>query len=151
MLKELLLYSAGSFFGTIGFAMLARAPRRTWIPSGFNAVLVYLVYWLVPLTGLSEYTGVFFGALLGSILGHFCARKMKMINTIYLMASIVPVVPGLGLYRMMASMGQGMTNQGISEGVHAMIIIAMTALGLAMGSFLDRIIHRKHPDYRKPV
>ena len=60
------------------------------------------------------------------------------------MSAIVPVVPGLGLYRMMASLGQGQMSQGASQGVQAMIIIAMTALGLVMGSFLDRLIHDKN-------
>ena len=142
--SEALRYLAGSFFGTVGFAMLARVPRRAWLASGVIASLVYLVYWQLPWMGISEYLAVFCGSFLGSILGHLCARRMRIINTVYLMSAIVPVVPGLGLYRMMASLGQGQMSQGASQGVQAMIIIAMTALGLVMGSFLDRLIHDKN-------
>ena len=143
--QDALRYLLGAFFGTVGFDMLARVPRRAWVPSGVIASLVYLVYWLLPLTGVSEYMAVFCGSLLGSILGHVWARRSKMINTVYLMSSIVPVVPGLGLYRTMASLGQGRTTQGANQGIQAMIVIAMTALGLVLGSFLDRQIHdRKH-------
>lgn len=143
MLTEALKYLLGSFFGTVGFDMLARAPRRAWVPSGLIAALVYLVYWLLPMAGVSAHLAVFCGSLLGSILGHFWARKSRMINTVYLMSSIVPVVPGLGLYRMMASLGQGATERGANQGIEAMIIIAMTALGLLVGAFLDRLIHEK--------
>ena len=133
----------GAFFGAVGFDMLVRVPRRAWLPAGLIASLVYLVYWLLPLAGVSEYLAVFCGSLLGSVLGHFSARKMKIINTVYLMSAIVPVVPGLGLYRMMASLGQGQTAQGANQGIQAMIIVAMTALGLVMGGFLDRLVHEK--------
>lgn len=149
MIGKALLYLAGAFFGTVGFAALTRVPRRTLLPAGIIAALVYLVYWLLPLAGLSEYTAVFLGTLLGSILGHTCARKMRVINTVFLMAAIVPVVPGLGLYRMMASLGQGHMAQGGREGVQAMIIIAMTALGLILGSLSDRTLHRQGINHRK--
>ena len=141
--QDALRYLLGAFFGTVGFDMLARVPRRAWLPSGLIASLVYLVYWLLPMTGVSEYMAVFCGSLLGSILGQLWARRSRMINTVFLMSAIVPVVPGLGLYRTMASLGQGHITQGASQGIQAMIIIAMTALGLVFGSFLDRQIHHK--------
>ena len=140
---DLLRYVPGAFFGAVGFAMLTRVPRRALLPSGLIAALVYLVYCLMTMAGISEYAAVFCGCLLGSILGHVCARRMRIINTVYMMAAIVPVVPGLGLYRTMASLGQGQMHQGASQGVQAMIIIAMTALGLIMGSFLDRMVHHQ--------
>ena len=142
--SEMFFSLFGAFFGTVGFGVLTRIPRRALLPSGGIAVLVYLIYLLLPETGLSEYTAVFCGALLGSILGHLCSRRMRIINTVFLMSAIVPVVPGLGLYRMMACLGRHQLVQGAGEGVHAMIIIAMTALGLVMGNFLDRLIHERN-------
>jgi len=140
---DALKYLVGSFAGTVGFSWLCRSPRRSWLPSGLIAALVYLIYWLLPMTGLSSYLAVFCGSLFGSVMGHLCARRMKMINTVFLMASIVPVVPGLGLYRMMAFLGQGNVTRGAEEGLQAMIIIAMTALGLVIGGVPDRVIHHR--------
>ena len=143
--EEIIRALVGSFFGTLGFAWLVHAPRRSWVPSGLIAALVYLLYRLLALAGAAEPLAVFCGALFGSLAGQLCARKLKMISTVFLMASVVPVVPGLGLYRMMASFGQGQTALGADLGIRAMIIIAMTALGLAMGSFLDRSLHSRRP------
>ena len=142
MMVQALLYLAGAFFGTVGFAVLTRVPRRTLLAAGGIAAAVYMVYWLLSLAGLSEHTAVFCGTTVGSVLGHLCARKMREINTVFLMSAIVPVVPGLGLYRMMDSLGRGQMAQGAAQGVQAMIIIAMTALGLIMGSLSDRTIHK---------
>ena len=134
---------AGAFFGTLGFVCLVRAPRRAWIPAGMIAALAYLADWLMIYFGVSEPLAVFFSTLMGSLMCHLLARKMKMINTVFLMAAIVPVVPGLGLYRMMEAFGSGQTAAGADKGVDAMIIIAMTAVGLAMGTFIDHILHRQ--------
>jgi uncharacterized membrane protein YjjB (DUF3815 family) len=68
---------------------------------------------------------------------------MRIINTVFLMSAIVPTVPGLALYRMMAAFGQGETAQGADLGIQAMITIAMIALGLMMGNFLDRLLHQR--------
>ena len=56
---EVLRYLLGSFFGAIGFALLTRVPRRALLPSGLIAALVYMVYWLFPMMGISEYMAVF--------------------------------------------------------------------------------------------
>lgn len=145
LLEEILRALVGAFFGTLGFAWLVHAPRRAWIPSGLVASLVYLLYRLLALWGIANPLAIFCGSMLGALAGQFCARRLKIISTVFLMAAVVPVVPGLGLYRMMAYFGQGETALGADQGIQAMIIIAMTALGLAMGSYVDRSLHRHRP------
>ena len=132
----------GAFFGTVGFAMLVHTPKRAWFVSGLIASLSYLLYWLVTYLGLPDPMAIFIGSLFGSLVGLLSARLMKIIGTVFLMSAVVPVVPGLGLYRMMASFGRGETMLGADLGLQAMITIAMLALGLSMGSFVNRIIHR---------
>ncbi len=133
----------GAFVGTVGFAMLVHVPKKSWLPSGIIAVLSYLVYWGLTQAGIPDPMCIFVGSLFGSLTGQVCARKMKTIGTVFLMSAIVPVVPGLALYRMMAYIGQGETAAGADLGIRAMITIAMIALGMSMGSFVDRVIQHK--------
>ena len=140
---EVFRYAAGAFFGALGFAWLVHAPKRSWLVSGLIAAAAFLLYWFLTRYGLSDPLSVFCGAWFGSMAGHLAARWMKIINTVFLMSAVVPVVPGLGLYRMMAYFGQGQTAMGADLGVQAMITIAMIALGLMMGSFLDRVLHHR--------
>ena len=65
---------------------------------------------------------------------------MKIIGTVFLMSAIIPVVPGLGLCRMMEAVGQRQFAAGAETGVSAMITIVMIALGLGAGAFTDRVI-----------
>ena len=143
--EQLLRAIFGAFFGTVGFAMLVHAPKRSWLVSGLIASLSYLVYWLLTYFGAADPMAIFVGALFGSLCGLLAARRMKMIGTVFLMSAIVPVVPGLGLYRMMAALGQGNISSGVSIGVQAMITIAMIALGLGAGAFIDRLLWSRGP------
>ena len=141
-LTGLLRALAGSFAGTVGFAMLVHVPKKSWLPCGLIAALSYMVYWLLTsVAGLADPIGIFAGSLVGSVIGQLSARKLKTIATVFLMAAVVPVVPGLGLYRMMALMGQGDMSAGGNQGIAAMITILMIVLGISMGSFIDRLVH----------
>ena len=143
MAEEILRAVLGSFFGTIGFAMLVHVPWKAWLPSGAIASFSYLVYWVSLRIGLADPTSIFLGAFLGSLAGQLCARKMKMIGTVFLMSAVVPVVPGLGLYRMMAFWGQNRISDGADMGIRAMITVAMIALGLGAGAMIDRLLHSR--------
>lgn len=140
IMEQLLRAVAGSFLGTVGFAMLVHTPKRAWFMSGVIAALSYLVYWGTVTLGISDPMAVFIGAFFGSLAGLLCARLMKIIGTVFLMSAVVPVVPGLGLYRMMAALGQGQISSGARIGISAMITIAMIALGLGAGAFTDRLV-----------
>ena len=133
-----------SFAGTFGFAMLLNAPKKSWIPSSVVGAAAFLLYYVLTQLGIPEPGSIFLGSLAGSILGQFCARKMKMISTIFLTLSIVSFVPGLGLYRCMELLARSETAGGARKGVEAMVSIAMIALGLGMGSFLFRAVVRGH-------
>ena len=143
---EILRAVIGAFVGTVGFAMLVHVPKKSWLPCGIIASLSYLLYWVLIQAGLSDAVSIFIGSMFGSLSGQICARKLKTIGTVFFMSAIVPVVPGLGLYRMMASLGRGRTAECADFGTQAMITIAMIALGLSMGSFIDKLITRRKMD-----
>ncbi len=143
MLQEILRAVLGAFFGSVGFAMLVHTPRRAWLLSGLIASFAYLLYWACLRLGLSDPSAIFLGSFFGSIAGQLAARRMKIISTVFLMSAVVPVVPGLGLYRMMSFLGRNRLQEGAAMGISAMITIGMISLGLGAGTLLDHywVIH----------
>ena len=129
-----------SFFGTMGFALLLHAPQRAWLPASIIGGISYTSYILLLHLGASQAAAMFIAALVGSLLAQGCARKMRMIATIFVTLSIVSLVPGLGLYRCMEYLGAGQSEAGVRAGVSAMIDIMMIALGVGVGSFLFRML-----------
>lgn len=140
LFEQILRAALGAFFGSVGFAMLVHAPKRAWFVAGLIASLSYLVYWLMTYLGLPDPMAIFIGSLFGSLAGLLSARLLKIIGTVFLMSAVVPVVPGLGLYRMMSALGQGQLAAGAKTGIQAMITVAMIALGLGAGAFMDRLL-----------
>ena len=142
---DVLLKLVSSFVGTLGFAIFMHAPKRAWFPASAIGGVAYALYWLLMQCGVYAPMSIFIGALLGSILGQYCARRMRMIASIFVLLSMIPLVPGLGLYRCMHYLAQEMYGAGADAGVRAMVDIVMIALGLAVGSFIYRLFVRGRP------
>ncbi len=140
MIGDLLRAFLASFLGTLGFAGMIRVPKRAMLPASLIGAVAFVLYTLLVRLGMSEAFAVFAGALFGSVMGQWCARKMHMIATIFILLSIVPAVPGLGLYRFMEMLGSDRMAEGAAVGVNAMMSIAMIALGIGMGNFLFHLI-----------
>lgn len=140
MMGELLRIYAASFLGTLGFALLLHAPKKSWLPASIIGAVSYTVY--IALTGLGGHqaAAMFAAALVGTLLAQLCARRMKMIATIFITLSIVSLVPGLGLYRCMEHLGAGRNALGLQAGVSAMIDIMMIALGVGVSSVAFRLV-----------
>lgn len=140
MMAELVRILLMSFLGTLGFALLLHAPRKAWLPASLIGGVSYTLYFALLELGAPEAAAMFCGALVGSLLAQLCARKMRMIATIFITLSIVSLVPGLGLYRCMEYLGAGKNALGLQAGVSAMTDIMMIALGLGVGSLVFRTL-----------
>jgi len=132
-----------SSVGTFGFAIFMHAPKRAWLPASAIGGLAYLIYWLLLQLSVYEPLAMFIGALTGALLGQYCARRMRMIASIFLLLGMIPLVPGLGLYRCMHYLAQEMYSAGADAGVRAMVDIVMIAFGLSVGSYIFRLLPSK--------
>ncbi len=128
-----------SFFATLGFGVLLHAPGRALLMASITGMAAHGFNWALSAAGLSAHGAVFAAAAGASILAELLARRMKMAATVFITLSIIPLVPGLALYRAMAFLAQGESKAGLELGVSAMVSFLMIALGIAMGSFLVRL------------
>ena len=124
-----LWYFLTSFVGTLGFAILLHAPKRAWLPASLIGAMTYTLYWSLKQLSLDEAASMFLAALFGSLLAQFCARKMRMIATIFLLLSVVALVLGHQQYAL-----------GAQTGILTMAGILMMALGIGVGSFLFKLV-----------
>ena len=131
-------YLAGS-----GFGLLMSAPKKAVIWGGFLGAAGYFIYWLCMQAGMPESAAMFLGALTAAIGTQIAARRFKMIATVFVTIAILPMVPGLGLYRAMSALAQGQLASGGAIAAHTMALIVMIALGIALGSTLAGIPRRK--------
>ncbi len=135
-----LLFAA---LGTLGFLVIAQAPRRSWFIASLIGGLGYLVYDVLVHLNVNAPLAVFLGCLTACLLGQAAARRTRMIASVYLTAAVIPEVPGLGLYRCMSLLGERDTAAGLAAGAEAMSEILMIALAVAISGYAARlVVHR---------
>lgn len=79
---------------------------------------------------------MFAGALVAALGAQIAARRLKMIATVFVTIAILPLVPGVGLYRAMSALAMGDMAAGASVAAHTMALIVMIALGIGLGTAL---------------
>ena len=136
MLEGLLRAIISGYLGAAGFGALLHAPKKGILWGAAIGSAGYTVYWLIFLLTGSELPAMFVGALLAATLGQIAARRLHMISTVFVTIAILPLVPGIGLYRAMSAMGQGDMLTGAKTAVHAMSLILMIVMGTGIGSAL---------------
>lgn len=142
-LRQMLWMFVSSAAAGAGFGALLYAPRKAIIWGGLLGGLGFTAYWLAMQFGAAETAAMFVGALVASIGAQMSARRLKMIATVFVTIAIIPLVPGLGLYRAMRAMAQGLTAQGMATLAHAMALVVMIALGIGFGAALSRPARRE--------
>lgn len=136
MLPEMIKLPVFSFLGTLGFCLLFHFPKRAILPAALLGAFTYLLCFILTKLGLSSTLSNLLAAATGSIFAHMASRKMKIIATAFIIASMIPLVPGLGLYECMAMLATGDTDTALQLGISTMKIVLMLALGMGVGSFV---------------
>lgn len=119
-----------------GFGALLYAPRKAILWGGLLGAAGYLCYWTAMGLGAAETAAMFAGALVAALGAQIAARRLKMIATVFVTIAILPLVPGVGLYRAMSALAMGDMAAGASVAAHTMALIVMIALGIGLGTAL---------------
>ena len=152
-MNEMLIQFLISFFSaaaaTFLFAIILHAPKRAWIPSGLLGGFGFLLYCVCAAFDLSTPLSMLFASTVISLTANILARHYRIISTVYLALSIVPLVPGYGLYQCMSQLGNGKHLEGLISGTETMISFLMIAVGVFLGNFIFRLFCRKRPIVKK--
>lgn len=121
------------------FALLLNQPRKTML---FSALFAGLGYGIFLMLGQST-LGYFCATLFIGVACEICARLMKKISTLFITSALIPLVPGVGLYRTMRYLVQGEYHMAISCGTDTLMGICAIALGITISSVLFANIRKR--------
>jgi len=129
----------GAALGTVALAVLFRVPRRALAAGMVLGVVAFLVYNLTKAWSGSEHMAVFFGAAAGALLGELLARRMRMAAIVFITPSLLPLVPGVGLYRTMFFVVQGDLGAAGALGAETLITLGLMAVAVATATLVMRL------------
>lgn len=93
----------GIFIGIYAFAIMTETPRKYLLTAGLVGAASGSVYLISEYFGSGAVWASFFSALAAAIIAHVLARLRKVPVTLFLIAGILPTVPGGGMYRIVAN------------------------------------------------
>lgn len=141
LIRQVLVQSIGAFGGTLGYAIMLNAPKKTVLPASLTSLLGYVIYAvLYLLTPVGEISSYFIATVIISVICELEARVMRMPSTIFLLTALVPLVPGYTFYCVMQAMVENNGPAVASYGLKAVQIVAVIAVGAAVTSVLFRTI-----------
>ena len=92
-----------AFISTIGFSIVFHVQRKHLLICGTVGALGWFIYLVGMKIGLTDVLATFLASLLVTQLSYVLSRRRKTPVTVFLIAGIIPLVPGLGLYRTMSA------------------------------------------------
>jgi len=123
---------------TLSYALLLRTPFRALILSAFLGSAGYIIYLISSKYFSNIMVSYFLGTLFVSVIGELMARIMKMPSTIFVIPSIIPLVPGYGLYLTMLLLVQNDFNGFIKTGAQTLFTAGIMAVAIALTNFVAR-------------
>ncbi|MBE6665487.1 MAG: threonine/serine exporter family protein [Ruminococcaceae bacterium] len=123
-------FSAG--VAIIGFYLLFDTPKKYFFVCGLNAAFAWSVYLITDSCGLNGLWASFFSTLAADFFAYYSARILKAPMILFLVAGILPMVPGIsiyqGVYSFMFGIGNAseiLTGAFMTTGVIALAIFLM--------------------------
>ncbi|HBE87156.1 MAG TPA: threonine/serine exporter [Lachnoclostridium sp.] len=95
----MVVQTIGAFLAVISFSLILELPKRHVILAGGIGAASWLVYLLVQASSGSVIAAAFLSSLLVALSSHIFARIFKAPVTVFLVAGILPSVPGTSIYR----------------------------------------------------
>ena len=130
------------FFASFFYGKIMSTPAKPLIPASISAALMYLVYRIIYLQTGHELLGYLSAAAGVSLVAEILARKYKTPATIFVMPGIIPLVPGVGLYRSMLLLVRNDINGALNAGVKTLFISGIIAVSIAIVNAIARNVFR---------
>lgn len=120
-----------AFISTIGFSILFHVQKKHLLICGAIGAVGWCIYLLGENRGFSTVLCTFLASLLVTELSYILAKIRKTPITVFLIAGIIPLVPGLALYRTMYAL---MTSDYMASVEYA--ILTFQIAGVIAGSIV---------------
>ena len=144
MIRDILVSAIGAFGGTMGFCYLLAAPRRTILPASVNGMIGFLIYVILYRYMKQNIMFSHFMATVAvTVMCEMLARVMRLPSTVFLLTSLVPLVPGYNFYAAMLALVEDNGPLAASQLMIAVQIVAAIAVGAAVISVIFRMMAQR--------
>lgn len=134
----------GAFLAVVTIAVLNGVPKKYLLYSGTVGAAGWAVYLLMRYLETNEAMSMFAATLVVAIVSHVYARLLKAPVTLFLVCGILPLVPGVAMYRVVYYL---LISDTVTAEHYAVTTVSVTgAIALAV-FFVDTAFKLKRPKF----
>lgn len=95
----MVVQTIGAFLAVLSLALILEVPARHILRAGFVGAVCWAIYLISLRYSDSVIASAFVSTLVVAFISHIFARRFKVPVTVFLVAGILPSVPGASIYR----------------------------------------------------
>ena len=131
------------FVGCCGFCILFNVHGRGCVLCIIGGVATWMLYLLWGALGCDIYAANLFAALFAALYAEVMARVRKCPSMPYLVITILPLLPGAGVYYTMSLGLEGNMMDAVAKGLETIGVAGSLAVGILLVSSVFRILNRR--------
>lgn len=139
----MIIQTIGAFFAVVSFGIILELPKKHIVSAGLVGAVGWLVYLLVNQSARSIIAAAFFSSLVVALVSHIFARVFKAPVTVFLVAGILPSVPGASIYRSVYHMIGNMPGEANHYLMETLQIAGAIAMAIFIMDSIFRLIQKK--------
>lgn len=141
-LSDLPVMSFGAGLCASAFAFASYAPLRSLVPIGLIGALGEVVFYFMDLQGFGRAWSAASGAIVIGVVSYAVAGRVRVPPLVVVVSAIVPLLPGLSIYRALSQVSTGDSGGILSLAAAAAIAIAL-ASGVILGEYVAQPLKRE--------
>lgn len=139
MSLQIFIQVIGAFFGVISLAIVFQVPKKYLVYAGLTGGGGWWIYLVLVRVLPMEMLAVFVAALYVAIISQIFARVFKAPVNVFLVTGILPLVPGIAMYRMVFYLLRGNQAESMLNFSYVLQTSGMIALAIFMVDSFFRI------------
>lgn len=140
-LQDLPLMALGAAVATSAFAFASYAPKRSLLPVGLIGAVAMVISQTVDL-GFGRAWSVAFAALFVGLVSFPVAARLRFPTLVLAVSTLVPLLPGLSIYRGLSLMAEGDTSPGLASMITAISVAIALSSGVILGEYIAQPVGR---------
>lgn len=136
----LLLKTFSAFLATLGFGIIFNIKGKKLFFAALGGAISWFFYSISLNFNLSELSSLFISAIFFSSYCEIFARILKTPVTTLVICSLIPLVPGGGMYYTMLEAVNGNISKSLDLGLNTLASAGTLALGIIFVSTITKLI-----------
>ncbi|MDU1411741.1 MAG: threonine/serine exporter family protein [Clostridium sp.] len=133
-----------AFIVSLGFGILFNVRNKNLFFAALGGALGWFCYSITLNLYSSEMLAIFLASISISIYAEIFSRVLKNPVTLFLICSLIPLVPGSGMYYTVLEAVQGNVMESLNKGIETLSLAGLIALGIIVVSTLSRLVQKIH-------